>query len=97
MTVRWTVRAAELTEQGYARGETKALLPAPQVRFIEKSTLRGAFFCKRTTKRRIFKVRNYFCRLVLFQEYPHISERISPTSTTIFSFLANPNNRMDCV
>ena len=22
MTVRWTVRAAELTEQGYARGET---------------------------------------------------------------------------
>ena len=37
MTVRWTVRAAELTEQGYARGETKALLPAPQVRFIQKN------------------------------------------------------------
>ena len=37
MTVRWTVRAAELTEQGYARGETEALLPAPQVRFISKT------------------------------------------------------------
>ena len=45
MTVRWTVRAAEPTEQGCARGENEALLHelrsnslhAPQVRFISKT------------------------------------------------------------